>query len=184
MSSFIIDKREFIKIAGLLAGLQNTEAHDSAKSIYWWNPEAMKLHDDESIMALMASCWRYNALSVCRQYNDPISSLEAYKISDKEKTALFNEYKKIGRNLINNIYPDAALKDYFYALVKFASSYSYQTEDEVMNKAGMEILQEALYLIAKKAFFKEYEASQAWGEFTIESKEAVWDSDLWAAYTN
>lgn len=185
ISSFILDKREFVKIAGLLSGLQNADANDSSRSIYWWNPEARKLHDDDSFMNLMATCWKCNALSVIRQYDDPVSSLSAYTMSETEKRKIFKEYKTIGRNLIKNIYPDTeGLRKYFYALVKFTSSFNYQTEDEELNRTGMAILQEAIYRIAMKAFYKEYDKSDAWGEFTIESTEATWDADLWNAYTN
>lgn len=184
ISSFIIDKREFVKIAGLLAGLQNADANDSSRSIYWWNPEEMKLHDDDSFMELMATCWKCNALSVIKQYNDPVSSLSDYTMSEAEKRKIFKEYKTIGRNLIDNIYPSSDLKKYFYALVKFTSSFNYQTEDEELNRTGMAILQEAIYHISKRAFYKEYDESEAWGEFTVESTEATWDTDLWNAYTN
>lgn len=118
MSSFTIAKKEYIKAAGLVAGIAET------KREFWiYDYETHRKSTKEDYKRKFTECYEMNALSVQMQYNDPAPETDS-ETYDKE----FNEYFKLGQQLVyngGNVLRDAALE-----LNDFFRSAIYQTEYE------------------------------------------------------
>lgn len=156
MSSYVIDKKEYIKIAGFLAGLQSAKKYgDSA--LYFWNTETHSLYTASELYSLLTAVYECNALSVAIQYNiSPAIDQNTYN-------STFEEYKKISYNLYSMSYY-TSLKKYYYSFIGFIRCFNYQTEDNFLNEKGMNILKTILFKLSCCIFEKD--SSGFWGTFS------------------
>lgn len=122
MSSFTIDKKEYIKAAGILSGIKETN-----RDFWIYDYNAGKPMEDKEFYNLMEEFYTMNALSVAEQYHDDAPETDSNKYMD-----LFKEYKNIARTL--SLHPDK-LKQLIIELHDFLHSAIYQTEkDAYMHK--------------------------------------------------
>ena len=70
MSSFVIDKQEYIKAGGFFAGLAEQLNYYREPVIYWWDSTKGDLLDAEDYYKAFASLYEMNARSVMLQYGD------------------------------------------------------------------------------------------------------------------
>lgn len=115
MSSFVIDKKEYIKAAGIVAGV-------ASASRDFWVYDYVEHHNStaEDFYNRFCDVYRLNALSVQEQYNDPEPEADtnSYK-------AVFNQYMKYGRQ-----YYFKGMKTALIELKDFFRSAIYQIENE------------------------------------------------------
>lgn len=79
MSSFVVEKKEFVKAAGLMHGFEESKR---GKHIYFLNIVREKFLE----------CWRNNIASVCEQYGDEESIYE----DNDDYDEIFEKYRKVG----------------------------------------------------------------------------------------
>lgn len=118
MSSFVIRKKEYIKAAGLLYGIEES------KGIYthrWWL---------NHIRERFVECYRMNVSSVAEQYGD-----EDTGDIEPDYDDVFEKYRALGRKIWeSNGFGDVPMNRYKLrtALMKFFTSVLYQIENEEM----------------------------------------------------
>lgn len=114
MSSFIIGKQEYIKAAGLVAGL--------AKEFNLWiyDFSSNRNMDASDYYRSFVECFEMNALSVQEQYKDKDLFTDSNDYMD-----LFKKYQKHGQNIAMT---REGLKEAFLELRQFFSGCVYQTE--------------------------------------------------------
>lgn len=113
MSSFIIDKVEYIKAAGLMYGIEDAKVH---KHDYFLS----------HVRYYFCNCYALNVKSVNLQYGDNNA------VDDREYMDVFEEYKAKGRRIANcegcgDVKNLGALRK---RLTKFFECVLYQIEDE------------------------------------------------------
>lgn len=70
MSSFVINKQEYIKAGGFFAGLADQLTYNREPVIYWWDSAKGDLLDAEDYYKAFASLYEMNARSVMLQYGN------------------------------------------------------------------------------------------------------------------
>lgn len=116
MSSFIIEKREYIKAAGIIAGIAE------ARKLWVFDYQSNRNSNPEDYHRRFTECFEMNALSFKEQYN------EAEVFTDgNEYRQTFKEYLKKGRSLAGK--PNE-LKHAIFELKQFMSGAEYQTEKD------------------------------------------------------
>ena len=110
MSSFVINKKEYMKAAGIMAGLAQE------LQIWSYDYETRRNRTPEDYKRAFEECFTMNALSVAEQYRDK----EAYTDSNDYK-ADFDEYKKLGCQLVWNGGQD--LTNAIYELMSFFDKF-------------------------------------------------------------
>lgn len=148
MSSFTIDKKEYIKAAGLVAGL--------AKELQLWIFDFKKYRkmEESDFYEAFVECFEMNALSVQEQYKD-------HDLFTDGNTYLedFKKYMKHGTNLAIT---GEGLKEAFLELRQFFSGCIYQTEKpEYMFK--MQMLFDRIIVELSGKVIKGYEP-ESWGK--------------------
>lgn len=117
MSSFVIDKSEYIKAAGLINGI----AAHKRDGIFIYDYEKRRRMSEQDIMEKFVECFTMNALSVQIQYHEP----EAWT-DDGEYLKEYKEAKT--RGLME--YAHGNGKNIMLQLRDFFRSAIYQTEYE------------------------------------------------------
>lgn len=157
MSSYVIDKKEFVKIAGFLAGLQAAKKYNESV-LYFYNMETHSLYTDHELYIMLNTVYECNVLSVALQYGEtPVTDTAAYK-------DIFETYKHNSYMLFNDS-RFTTLKEYYYSFIAFIRCFNYQTEDQFLNEKGMNILKTILFKLSCCIFANN--TAGYWGEFSI-----------------
>ena len=90
MSSFVISKSEYIKAAGLIAGLAEASSKSHANRFWLYNFKDNRNYTTDDYYKTFCKCFEYNALSVQQQYKD-----EQPELDDNEYKDVFKEYINI-----------------------------------------------------------------------------------------
>lgn len=116
MSSFVIGKNEYIKAAGLVAGLAK------GLDLWFFDIAKGKRFDDDTFYTKFVECFEMNALSVQEQYREssPYTDSNEYR---KE----FEEYKNSGYYMAVS---KEGIKNAIMELKQFFDGCIYQTEKE------------------------------------------------------
>lgn len=120
MSSFVINKIEFVKAAGLMYGIEESKGNDAHR---WWL---------NHIRERFVECYRMNVASVAEQYGD-----EDTGDTEPDFDAVFEKYRVLGRKIWeSNGYGNVPMNRFELrtALMKFFESVLYQIENESMNE--------------------------------------------------
>lgn len=115
MSSFIINKREYIKAAGLVCGVASC-------SKYGGNPVFCA-----NVKKKFERIYKLNVYSWCQQYHEDITE----DTCDYE--GVFNEYKSLGRRIYMGLESKMSLDILCCCLINFFRSATYQIENEDAN---------------------------------------------------
>lgn len=111
MSSFVVNKSEFVKAAGLMYGIEASKQHSHRYFL-------------ENVRKRFTECYELNVESVNEQYDD-----ESAK-DGCEYDSLFEKYRQIGLNVRFNA---EQFKELRTGLMQFFRSVLYQIENEEMN---------------------------------------------------
>lgn len=130
MSSFIINKEEYIKVAGLLAGIK---AIKGEKFFLYDYQRETQVREDKDFLILFNDFFQMNCISFYEQYSPRHEDLKPYT-DDNDYIASFNEYKAIGKKMA--LYP-AKLGDLVMEIRNFFHSALYQTENEAYHNKMM-----------------------------------------------
>lgn len=124
MSSFVISKKEYIKVAGYIAGI--AAGCTGSREFWLYDQKEGKNTDKELFYKRFVQCYEMNAESVKDQYNDK----EAERDTNDYKKE-FNEYFKKGRTL--HLESQEVKIRALSGIQIFFHSALYQTEDQKYN---------------------------------------------------
>ena len=116
MSSFVVNKSEYIKAAGIVAGIA------AARSLWIWDYEKHRNMMPEDYHRVFSECYTMNALSVQEQYHDTEPATDS-----RDYMALFKEYMQKAKAA--TMRPDR-LRENILDLHSFFGCAEYQTEKE------------------------------------------------------
>lgn len=122
MSSYVISKRDYIRVAGILAGISSATEASIANRFWIYDHEEGHPMNSEGFIREFTKCFELNAKSVMLQYHDPEPEMD-----DNDYREEFDHFYKIGRK--RAIYRNE-LDLLTKKLNKFFRSALYQTEDE------------------------------------------------------
>lgn len=162
MSSFVINKEEYIKAAGVVAALQNDDNFRAGRyGLYLWNLDEGKKLNTEDVYKMFTNFFKLNADSVKKQYNDPEEEKDY-----NEYKPMFNLYYDMTSNFIK-MGDYNSIERLVYGLLMFSRSVDYQIEDKEDNDKVMKefnnIITRAFNLIADNKY-RETKPNY-WGSF-------------------
>lgn len=156
MSSFTIAKREYMKAAGVVAGI--ADYYNRGPRSFWiYNYTDGRNCTTEDYKKLFASFYIMNAESVAEQYGDaePETDQGTYEIEFSEAT------RTATRAIMNG-----KLKNLMMELRDFFRSALYQTENEESARVMEEAFSRIIDQILDKAFPRE---TNSWGALDLDS---------------
>lgn len=124
MSSFIINKKEYIKAAGLVCGVASCSKYGGSP-VFCANVKKQFEH-----------IYNLNVYSWCEQYNEDVEK------DTCDYKSVFNDYKALGRRIYMGCVSNMSLDKLRYSLINFFGSITYQIENEEAN------MEAASYLFA------------------------------------
>ena len=157
MSSFTISKKEYIKAAGLLAGI----SEEKKDHFFLYDYKNNCRFTDAGLMEAMTDCFEMNSISVYEQYS-PRHEDEVLHTDNNDYIDIFKEYKKKGRAAA--IWPET-LKKCIFELNQFFQSAIYQTEKEAYEYKMMFLF--GRIISALIPCIKGGYECQSWGELDI-----------------
>lgn len=116
MSSFVINKEDYVKAAGLVAGIS------AANDLWIYSYEYNKKMEQEEFYKKFIECFEMNALSVQEQYRD-----EEPETDSNSYTDVFKKCFMKGKTAHMNYKTEQKI---FFDLRHFFKSSLYQTEKE------------------------------------------------------
>ena len=157
MSSFVIDKRSYVRVGALVAGIaQITRGTSREFAIYDYDKNQFMRGFD--FVEKFVECYKLNVESVCKQYND---NPEIYKDEDDYDDD-YVTYFKYGRLVVRDT---MALMNVIWDITHFARSVNYQIEDTICNEVVMGFFN---MVIAKLVALADFEDDRdQWGEFDL-----------------
>lgn len=127
MSSFVILKENYVKAAGLVAGIAKV------KDLFIYDYQNGRKMTETDFYNSFIECYDMNKLSVVEQYHDP--EMAGREPSDKELASVFKEYMQKGVSCMMSY---SKSKDMIMHLRNFFQCAEYQTEKETYYfKMGM-----------------------------------------------
>lgn len=145
MSSFVIDKKEYVKAAGIMYGFE------SAKR------DAHKYFVD-TIRARFNDVYKWNVMSVAKQYGEE-PTYDANEYDD-----VFEKYKTIGRKAYRASFDVMPLNELRVRLWSFFRSSLYQIEDDTLSAKASEVFMSCL----SKLYERDMRQVEGWwGEIEI-----------------
>ena len=151
MSSFVIGKEEYIKAAGVIAGIADV------KNIWLYDYSQNRNSTPEDYYRRFTECFEMNMLSVQEQYDENVPESDS-----NEYMETFKAYMQKGKNAA--MYPEK-LKNIIMDLWQFFRSAQYQTEKEAYY-FKMQMYFNSI-LVALMPYLHSHE-SECWGEFDID----------------
>ena len=158
MSSFIIDKNEYVKV-GAFIGAFTEMRYRGDLLIYLYNEQTNKLYTANDVINEMVNIYQLNVASVNEQYGED-NEYDDEKL-DRMLVAKYMGYaKKI-------LYDENKLEIAIANVHKFFRSVNYQIENEELNARAKEIMQK--YECALLDVFMEIKGipTDSWGSFDI-----------------
>lgn len=159
MSSFTIGKREYIKAAGIVAGIAEASGQgNGCRQLWLYDYETRRNSTPEDYYRRFAECYTMNALSVAEQYHDREAETDG---NDYKRD--FNAALKTGKKLYFE--GGEKLKMAIMELHHFFGSAIYQTEKyEYMFKMQFFFFQIESQLMR---YLYPVENLSSWGELVI-----------------
>ena len=159
MSSFVIGKVNYIRVAGTIAGLNNGFYRDP---IWVYNHKDNRNFNDDDYYKLFSWIYECNAKSVQLQYNDDTCSSD-----DNDYRKDFEEYKKIATQIV---YHGNEVNKLVAQIAQFFSSIKYQIEDDELSKKVSCYLNIILVAICNRTVLHR-EGIECWGDFILEKPD-------------
>lgn len=171
MSSFVIDKRSYVRVGAIVAGIAKA-TRGTGKELYIWN------HDKQSVMKGLdfvdkfVECYKLNVESVCKQYahhKDEYSDPKTYE-DNNDYDDDYIRYFKYGEKIADDT---LLLMDTVWDIIHFSRSVNYQIEDPACNQVVMEWFNMIIAKLTAIADLKD--ERRQWGEFDL-------DLESWNVY--
>jgi hypothetical protein len=153
MSSFVIDKKEFVKAAGIVSGI----AYYAGDRFYMWDAEKNRKMDGEAIYEKFCECYRLNAESVAWQYRDEKPESDNGRYAQELADGFL-----IGKRIASD---NGKLAKMIAKLQAFFSSVRYQIEEPKAEAKVTAFLNE---VIAKLVGTLRYDQDSNWGELDLD----------------
>lgn len=162
MSSFVIAKKSFIRVAGLMTGIA------SVRNLWMYDQEHNRRADGAWYRQKLTACYELNVDSVCKQYahdggEGGYGNPKTYE-DHEEYMDEFNKYVKIGAKLGDD---QKDLEKTVADIRYFARSVAYQIEDEADHMVVMEFFNTLTLAVYDLCKVSDYKAG-LWGEFDLE----------------
>lgn len=143
MSSYIIDKADYIKIGGILFGIEEAKPR-------------MERNDNflKGLYQKMCDCHKYNVISYCEQYD--ITDIENY-LDERDFKYIFDEYAVKGKKWYK-AQPIQVLESVY----RFFRSALYQTDNEEYADKMKAIFFDCLDIVVRKPKIGDW-----WGSVNI-----------------
>lgn len=166
MSSFTIAKVDYIKAAGLIAGI--AKATSIGCHNFWvYDYREGKNSDTETYYKRFSQCYEMNAISVKDQYHgDEVGAPSGDTNKYKKK---FDEYFKIGSGIKR--YPIEKQHQIIKDIISFFRSSLYQTENEKYHFMMQHWYNTIIEQLVERVLLSGYE-SECWGDFNLTDKTA------------
>ena len=173
MSSFVIDKQEYIKAGGFFAGLAEQLNYFHEPVIYWWDSAKGGLLDAEDYYKAFASLYEMNARSVMLQYGD--SRMQS---DDADYRKDFEHYRSIAAQLYHTAYKGSVqgyteLQDAIFDFLHFCNSASYQIEDKAIAKKPNRVFYKEQHFLLELLMERSHYKSDCWGSFDLENGQQM-----------
>lgn len=175
MSSFIINKDEYLKAAGFVSAMVETTTR-LQESIFWlWNKRENRTYTADDVKKDFARLYKINFKAVYDGYHRTPRS-EEFAPDTAEYTAEFDRYKAQGLTLVRKGYTllqtteKEKLRKAVYALTQFFDSVLYQIDDDKNQKSALKIMNKyyrKLYSILHHLDHNTTGDLQSWGKFNI-----------------
>lgn len=160
MSTFLIDKIEYARAAGVVAGFIKADKETGGEALHLWCEDEQKVYDDVLLVRDFLKC---HAINRAASGDEGVSDCDG-----NDCLLAFKAAKDNAANLWRD--PNSEpLKQQFWELSQFLDSALYQC-DEPATKPGdlawMEQLFSAIRLQIVCVLYKEH-ATESWGELQI-----------------
>lgn len=169
MSSFIINREQYIKAAGFYAGIATTLTRYYEPCIYWYSHSEHRLFESNDYYDAFNKIYEYNCMSVCSQYYEPIPSQE---IADDKAQQLFDGYRKIGAALWRKAILGDPLpfKNAVNTFNNFCRCVRYQIDDINLWEKADKFLSKAQYLLFELYMQCDHlKEPDGWAEFALDA---------------
>ena len=163
MSSFIISKRDYIRVAGVVSGMIDAANNNSRFARVWIADADYKMMDKNGFRKQFESCYSMNVASVNAQYSHD----EPQELDENDYDDEFKAYYKLGYKASERRYYDMeSYANIVHELRNFSNSVSYQIEDVEMNEKVCEWFN--LVLIQLYGLMdKRPDERKCWGDFEL-----------------
>jgi len=173
MSSFVINKIEYVKAAGFIAATVETLNHFREPVVRIWNKRENRVYYAEDVYSDFVRLYRVNVAAVAEQYND--DEIRQYNDAAEYREE-FERAKGKGRELMTNGYTIGSaesrkkLQFVVYSTINFFHSIQYQIEDDENTKRALRILNKyyrGLYNVLRRCDGVSQDDIQTWGSFDV-----------------
>lgn len=161
MSSFVIDRKEYIKLAGFICGLQECKDRGRESVLYWWDDKNYCLMNRGRIIETILSIYTCNVMSADK------ANIKLYNLSDSlsvDENTLFVKYYMLAKQYI---YEPNKLRNSIDVLNSFIACFNYQVDDNELREYGMNILTFLSYKIGN-TYNNIFNEDMLWGDFVLE----------------
>ena len=169
MSSFVIGKEEYIKAAGIVAGIK-----DIHNDIWMYDYELGRNMTADDYYNKFVECYDMNAISVYEQYK-PRHDDEILCTDSRDYKATFKAYRAKGKAYA--LRPDA-LKMAIMELRQFFSSAIYQTEKESYMFKMQMFFNSLLVQLMPYLYRVNRDDIQSWGSFDVSGIDATINDNI------
>lgn len=157
MSSYVINKKYYVRVAGYISGI----AKELNVQVY--NYTENRNFTEEDYYKLFCTLYDANAISVQKQYHD-----DTRETDSDDYMQDFNAYKKIGvKDVYNHDY-----KKILVNLNSFFSSCKYQIEQPTLEKFAVNTLNKIFVAIFDRTIGSDFN-TECWGSFEVESESNI-----------
>lgn len=171
MSSFVINKCEYVKAAGFCAAMLEMQNYYREPVIRLWNRRENRVRNAEDTYKEFVRLYNINAAAVAEQYH------EAEPAKDNaEYRREFNEAKEKTLDLMRRGYTMGGMDDRqklrraVYMCLNFFSSARYQIDGDEFTKSALRILNKwyrGFYEVLRKVDGISDESVASWGSFDV-----------------
>ena len=164
MSSFVIDKRSYVRVGAIVAGICKARRGSHYHELWVYDYEHNRPMKGLDFVDKFVECYKLNVESVCKQYahsTDGYGDPSTY-IDNNEYDDDYVRYFKYGEKIA---YDTLLLMDTIWNLIHFSNSVSYQIEDPICNEVVMGWFN---MIISKLTEIADLEDDRKqWGEFDL-----------------
>ena len=162
MSSFVINKRAYVRACGCLAGLAETpeQRFFQERAFRLWNYSKGRVYTADDFMQAAKWLYHLNAVSVMKQYGDDQAEHDAGDYSgdfDEYKVKAAAAYRHGGEKLQKMV----------FELNRFFQSALYQIEDPECERAAKGFIYRAMFQLNDTVSTRAGFETENWGDFEI-----------------
>lgn len=165
MSSFVIDKVNYVRVGALVAGIKSLYKD----SVWFYNSETKRDIGGWDFVQKFLHCYYMNVESVDKQYN--LETKETAKndndfcfiTAGSETIKEYFRYFHYGQDIAGTPYK---IMEIVWKLIEFSRSVNYQIEDPVCNSLVMEWFNAVIVKLTRLANTNVV-CDEQWGEFDL-----------------